>query len=452
MAITNASDLLVYAKTSSSVAQVTRIRMLATSPLSDFTSGDNIILHNITDSNGAIKDSQIVTIDGANTGQNILDLTKNMLNSSFGYTVGSVTDDPENNLYKYVDVTNGAVGLVATLEFTDGNATINEDAIIIEIITPGSSTIYDPIAFSTSASFSTSVATRDITNKDSNGFTEVLSSTKSFELSSESLQTTNPDTPLDGTDFFHELKEGDKVNVAFSDRIRNKLLTNLVQIGVDGFETVTTQLTQTNSQTDPFGGSTASKLKVNVSGPTSVRLQYMISPGRLANKKIAWSFYVKGTTGVGAKTECKFNIYRIVSGVAATFPADSITWSILEGDGELSETGTTNTQVNITDLSTSSWTRIQGTVDLSVLDAGPVEEYGFYLYPSATNTELNDSIFTSSWQIETSSESTAYQDPTSITNYQGDALVSSVNYDAGVEENLTCSATFTGTGLVTLNQ
>jgi hypothetical protein len=65
--------------------------------------------------------------------------------------------------------------------------------------------------------------------------------------------------------------------------------------------------------------------------------------------------------------------------------------------------------------------------------------------------QSSDKVFVSSWQIEQSNSVSNYQDPTTITQYQGNALVTSINFDAGVEENLTCSATFTGTGITTLN-
>ena len=447
MAIQNASDLLVYAKTTAAAEQVTRIRILDATPLVGFESLQTITISNVTNASGAIIDN-ISDAISANTGAGVVGSIAAQL-SSYGYTYTDGSTAKTDGDYKYLDMTNGAVGIVPTLEITNGTATFEEDAIIIEIVTPGSSAIFDPVAYSTSASFSTNVDLRDVTNKDSGGWSESRVGLKSFEISTELLQSINPDVPLDGTDFFHELSERDEVNVSFSDRIRNILRTNLTQIGVDNF-TANGTASQTNLQADPFGGNTASKI-ITGSGQTAARLQYAANAGQLANKKISWSFYVKGTTGTGAKTECKFNIYRIVSGSAVTFPASSITWSILEGDGELSITEPTSSTVYVDGLSTSTWTRIQGTVDTSVADAGPVTSYNFYLYPSATATATDDSILTSSWQIEFSPEATDYQDPTEITHWQGNALVSSVSFDAGVEDNLTCSATFTGTGINTLN-
>lgn len=441
MAITNASDLLVYAKTTSPDKQKTRIRVLTATPLLDFENNTNIILNNVTNASGVVTDGIVDNIASTNTGSNLIASISLNLVGSYGYTDESGQDYTDGD-YTYRDFQNGANGIVPTLEITNGTATFEENGIIIEIVTPGSSAIFDPVAYSTQASFSTSVDLRDVTTKDSGGYSESKAGLKSFEISTELLQSVNPDVPLDGTDFFHELSERDEVNVSFSDRIRNIIRTNLTQIGVDGFMTIGTSLTQDNLQADPFGGNTASK--IIVASGESTRLQYLANAGQLANKKIAWSFYVKGTAV--DKKECKFNIYRIISGTATPFPVSSVTWSILEGQGTLSTTEPANAQVNITGLSTSTWTRIQGTVDTSVADAGPVASYGFYLYPSAGNTAAGDSIFTSSWQIEFSPEATDYQDPTDITHWQGNALVSSVSFEAGVEDNLTCSATFTGTG------
>jgi hypothetical protein len=80
-------------------------------------------------------------------------------------------------------------------------------------------------------------------------------------------------------------------------------------------------------------------------------------------------------------------------------------------------------------------------------------QIAFRVFPGASQTgqTAGDSVFVSSWQIEFSDQATDYQDPTTIKSFQGEALVSSVSYDAGVEDNLTCSASFTGTGDIFIN-
>ncbi len=442
MAIKNASDLLVYAKTTAPAKQVTRIYVKTIGPLEipDGATQGNVKINNITNGSGFVKDD-VTTNNANNTASSLISQLSIALVTDNNYTQSAA--NVVSGDYTYRDFTNGANGIVPTLQIVSGTGTINEDAIIIEVLTPGSSAIFDPVAFSTSASLSVNRDLRDVTNKDSNGWSESQPGLKSFEMSTDSLQSINPDTPLDGSDFFDKLKTGNTVNLSFSDRIRNIIRTNLVQIGVDNF-TANGTASQDNSQADPFGGFTASKI-ITGSGQTAARLQYAANAGQLANKKITWSFYVKGTTGTGAKTECKFQIFRLVGGTPTTFPAGSLTWSILEGDGTLSTTAPTNSTVSITGLSTSSWTRIQGYVSTEAIDAGPVETFNFYLYPSASATATNDSIFTSSWQIEFRDGATNYQDPTDITHWQGNALVSSINFDAGVEDNYVCSATFTGT-------
>jgi len=440
MAIQNASDLLVYAKTTDPAKQITRIRVLISDPV-EFPEGatnGNIIINNVTNASGSISDG-VTTGASINTGEAQLNSIRNQLpgrdytrtdGTALGNLAGTVDGD-----YIYIDVMNGAVGIVPTLEIVSGTATLNEDAIIIEILTPGSSAIFDPVAFSTSASFSTNVDLRDITNKDSGGWSESRVGLKSFEISTELLQSINPDVPLDGTDFFHELSERDEVNVAFSDRIRNILLTNLTQSGVDGF--TLSSATQTNLQTDAFGGSTASKVVVGDSNNYN-RLQYTVSPARVEDKTITWTLYVK------ADTSSSVSLYADKSGGGAYFPNKI---EVLEGN----YTTIDNQNRTINGLSTSTFTRIRLTYNN--IDASSATDVNFMLFPGSNQASqsIGDSVITSSWQIELSPEATDYQDPTDITHWQGNALVSSVSFDAGVEDNLTCSATFTGTGINTLN-
>ncbi len=450
MAIKNASDLLVYAKTDGPAKQKTRIRVLAATPLIDFTSGENILLSNITNASGVITDNQIVS-GISNTGQSILDLTKNMLNSSFGYDITSVATDPSNNLYKYVDVTNGANGIVPTLGFSDGTATFNEDAFIIEIVTPGSSAIFDPVAFSTSASFSTNMDLRDVTNKDSGGWSESLPGLKSFEVSTDILQSVNPDVPLDGSDFFDKLKQDLPINalvdLSFSDRIRNIIRTNLTQSGVDGF--LTSTVTQTNLQPDPFGAAAASKL-VNSGGSFS-RLNYNTTIARFENKNFVWSFYVKGIDATNDSVSVGINTQ--LSDGSSSVAFNDFTTEVISGSGVVSNVQPSGKIDKIDDVgfggtATQNWTRVKVTSNLPVSASGK-SNIEFRMYVGTYNTNVtNQSIFVSSWQIELAPEATDYQDPTDITHWQGNALVSSVSFDAGVEDNLTCSATFTGTGNV----
>ena len=446
MAIKNASDLLVYAKTTSPNKQVTRIRVLTTDPieLPDGTTTGTVKINNITNDGGVIYDD-ISTAASSNTGSDVLTAISNVLTSAT-YDYVSGTEQTAGN-YTYRDFTNGANGIVPTLEIVSGTATLNDNAVIIEIITPGSSAIFDPVAFSTSASFSTNMDLRDVTNKDSGGWSESLGGLKSFEVSTDILQSINPDVPLDGTDFFDKLKARSLVDLSFSDRIRNIIRTNLTQSGADGFAISpvinnTTIIEQTNLQTDAFGGLTGSKLKMLEVG-TFKNLSYSVDSGRVQNKYVSWTFYVKGDPDSPNNNEATF--------FTKTNNADVVpdSFEIISGDGSITGSSTIK---KISGLNTgannvkSNWTRIRVTYKFQGAQSATT---AFALSPGDGNGQaIGDVIYTSSWQIEFSPEETDYQDPTDITHWQGNALVSSLSFDAGVEDNLTCSATFTGTGNV----
>jgi len=432
MAITNASDLLVYAKTSAAVKQVTRIRALTTAPFSVFETGKKgVIIVDIVKADGRVIDDAAKNIT-LNTGASLVEDVGNELSSAYNYTLIGTTQTDGN--YTYRDYENGGTGIVPTLDIVSGTATLKENGVTIEIITPGSSAVFDPVAFSTQASFSSSVDLRDVTTKDSDGYSESIAGLKSFEISTELLQSINPDVPLDGTDFFHELSERDEVNVAFSDRIRNILTTNLTTSGQDGFSKI--DITQTTGENDYFGGTTAS---LNTATATSGCFLYnSFSAPRIESKKLTWSFYIKGD---GTTSTADIRIMNIST--------SQYTPKIITGDGSITKGSTYH---SITGL-TQNWTRIafEFPNPVSVDTLNSVAE--FRLYPGAYNSQVSNTtkVYTSSWQFELKGKASDYQDPTTITHYQGNALVSSVNYDAGVEDNLTCSATFTGTGINTLN-
>ncbi len=440
MAIKNASDLLVYAQTNYDVngnpapaKQVTRIYVKTVDPITiaDGDSFGTLKIDNITNASGVVFDDVETSDSIVNTGTSVLDKIDSQLTAvalAKGYTaIGSQTVSGD---YTYQDFQNGANGIVPTLVIKNGQATLNEDAVIIEIVTPGSSAIFDPVAFSTSASFSVNMDLRDVTNKDSGGYSESLGGLRSFEVSTDLLQSINPDVPLDGTDFFDKLKARSLVDLSFSDRIRNIIRTNLTQSGVDGF--VSSSGTQTNLQADPFGGSTASKF-LTAASTTNKYVGYTIDATRVENKKVNWSFYVKGVDASNREASFALSNSSIVGASTVTK---------IEGDGDIAFV--TSSYYKITNLSTSTWTRISFQTDTISLSGWST--LSFYIYPGLYSAQDSDEIFTSSWQIELAPEATDYQDPTDITHWQGNALVSSVSFDAGVEDNLTCSATFTGTG------
>ena len=442
MAIKNASDLLVYAKTSNSAVQVTRVRVKTTNPfdMEDGQSTGKLSLSNVTDSFGRVLDN-VATGASANDGASVLTAISIAL-SSYSYSSSSPQTDGD---YTYRDFTSGYSGLQPTLQISDGTSTpefyLKDDSVVIEITTPGSSAVFDPVAFSTSASFSTNMDLRDITNKDSNGWSESLGGLKSFEVSTDMLQSINPDVPLDGTDFFDKLKNRSVVDLSFSDRIINIIRTNLTQTGVDGFGS--SEGTQLTTQPDPFGGNTA--LKFTTPASTSFKfIKYTLESPRLEGKNVNWSFYIKGSGSTTSATITVSNVATSQSAIVTT----------LEGDGSIAQASVGSQYWNITGLSTSNWTRVSFQMNNVSIANGPEsnpDTLRLIVYPNVYNSQDTDAIFLSSWQIEFSPEATDYQDPTEITHWQGNALVSSLSYDAGVEDNLTCSASFTGTGDVYLN-
>lgn len=212
MAIHNASDLLVYAKSNydsngnpSPAAQITRIFVRENNPItfSDGYNSGRIKINNVTNGAGVVSDNVSSGTITSNTGLNVLNQIDGTLTFNHNYTGIGTISLPNDDGYRFRDYQNATQSIVPTLEFSDGQfVSINEGAIIIQIITPGSSATFDPVAFSTSASFSVNRDLRDITNKDSGGWSESKPGLKSFEISTESLQSVNPDTPLDGSDFF----------------------------------------------------------------------------------------------------------------------------------------------------------------------------------------------------------------------------------------------------------
>ena len=446
MAIKNASDLLVYAKTTDPAEQVTRIYVKTVNPFifPDGASTARVAISNVTNASGEITDGLNTTTQFSNTGADALTKIRQTIDTtgvSYGYqySVQGTSGD-----YTYVDFTNGAVGIVPTLQIVSGTvgdiAIFKDDSVIVEVLTPGSSAIFDPVAYSTSASFSTNMDLRDVTNKDSDGWSESLGGLKSFEVSTDILQSINPDVPLDGTDFFDKLKERSLVDLSFSDRIRNIIRTNLTQSGVDGF--ILNTVTQVNLQEDVNGTFFASKITSTTSNWD--RLKYTIDATRLEGKKITWSFYVKGVDASNKQAS-----WLMISNPSADpyAEAQNIGYSdkIISGDGEISSLSNSNVRT-ITGLSTTEWTRVAVSLTLPLDITSGDSSFLFLLYPGDASSQSSSSMYTCFWQIETTPEATDYQDPTDITHWQGNALVSSVSFDAGVEDNLTCSATFTGTG------
>lgn len=434
MAITNASDLLVYRKTTASEAQVYRVYVKASSPLQTL---GNFKINNVTSDTGSVSDNNTTANVTSNTGAGVIPKITTVLVNK-GYSATSISSVTLNGVgYSFIEYTTGITSIVPIIEIVEGTAVLeSNDNIIVEVKIPGSSATFDPVAFSTSASFNSSVDTIDVTTKDSLGDAEFLPGQKSFEVSTDVLQSVNPDIPLEGTDFFHELNERDEVNVRFSDRIINIILTKFTSAGIPNF-TKSNNLTQLVNVTDPFGTLNASKLTTSAS-TSSEFLRYTIVAATIENKKVNWSFYVKGS---GSTNSASFQM-------GDTTVASSSTVTILEGPGTVSAINSLYFKVE--NLSTSQYTRISFQTD--TINSFASSSFSAFLYPGIYTSQDSDEIITSSWQIETSSSASSYQDPSKVKSYEGNAIVTSISYDAGVEDSVTCSATFTGTGTVTLNE
>ena len=211
MAIKNASDLLVYKKSPANVAQVTRIRVLNSTPL---VSLGTLKILNTTDSGGANVAELTTLAVAANTSDNVLGVIGNKLGAS-GYTSGALIPDGDD--YKYRDFTNTFAGDVNTFSIADGTAEIEDGAIEVIVITSGETLDdYEPIAHSTSASISFNNDLRDVTTKDSAGFQENIGGLKSFELSADALQDINAD--LDFKEFYDDINERNEVIIKFAER------------------------------------------------------------------------------------------------------------------------------------------------------------------------------------------------------------------------------------------
>lgn len=439
MAIKNATDLLVYKKTTPAQPQITRIKIKASTPFKDFTSGENIIINNITDASGDISDG---VTDGvtANSGIAVLDSIVAKFNLiSAGYSYTAIQND---GVWKYRDFTNGANGPVPTLEVLSGTAEFKAGAVEIIVLQPGQSLVYQPIAYSTSASISMNTDLRDITTKDSQGWQENVAGVRSFEMSTDALWDVNNAVGVESA--VNDLVSGDSVDIKFSDRVRN--LVDTEEVYGEGW-TVSGTIDRTKHLEDSFNQFTAAKLVINNATAAFAGNSYNIPIELVEGKKITWSFYLKksGTSGTAAT----FDVLSI-NGSGSSLATPYISYSKLEGAGTISVVGTSTSTLKITGL-TTDWTRVS--VSYPVVSGTDLRNIRFVLYPGAdyTNQETSDEIITASWQVETGTEASDYQNPTEVDCYQGKAFVNSVSIDAGTEENATYSASFTGTSELFVN-
>lgn len=423
MAIKNASDLLVYKYTTPAQLQITRILVKSTTP---FDAVGNFVMHNVYNTSDTSYESLTVTFT-ANTGTNVLNAIKTALSTgAYTYTSAPVTVGTIG-AYKYFDFYSPTNGDAPNIYIVAGTATPEEDAIDINIIQDGQDVVYEPVAFSTSASLTMTNNLRDVTTKDSSGFQENAEGLKSFEVSTDALVNFNANVDADA--FVDEFKTGNVFDVKFSDRIRNILQNSQIGAEYQYWTSGTPNATMNINFADPFGGFSASRIRST--GSSNVHFEFIVPNTVMQGFYNHITFYVKGIN-VG---HLGFTIEGDISGA-----------SIIEGQGTV--TTQSATQIDVTGLSTSDWTRIY--IPYGSPSSTPTGTFNLKFYPGIKDSITSSSrILISSMQVEQNNIPlngyTSYQDPSTIDCFQGDVTVSSISIEAGVEENATYSCTLTGT-------
>jgi len=216
MAIKNASDLLIYKKSPADVQQRTKIKILNdVNPLSAL---GNLKVTNVLDASG-VSASDLTSADFIQATNNALSITtvmNNLIVSAAGYT--SVSNPSLVDGYYEFEVQNVFAGDIdSVIDIINGTAILKDDFLEVLVTRPGeTNNAYEPIAFSTSASLSITREMRDVTNKDSGGWSESLEGLKSFEMTSDALQDFNAD--LSFREFFDDLAADDTVTIRFAER------------------------------------------------------------------------------------------------------------------------------------------------------------------------------------------------------------------------------------------
>jgi hypothetical protein len=240
----------------------------------------------------------------------------------------------------------------------------------------------------------------------------------------------------------NDLVSGDSVDIKFSDRVRNLVATEEVYGSSEWF--ISTVQNITKHLEDPFSQFTAAKLAISSSTTYAVS-NYLMPISLVEGKKITFSLYLKksGTSGTAAT----FSVNLINgAGGASSLVVDK--YSVLEGSGTISSAG--GQSLKITGL-TTNWTRVS--VNYTTVSGTDLRSVKFNLNPGANAAAQTtaDEVITASWQVETGTSASDYQNPTEVDCYQGKAFVNSVSIDAGTEENATYSASFTGTSELFVN-
>jgi predicted secreted protein len=213
MAIKNASDLLVYKKSTSNVKELTKIYIEGT----PCDASGNVVFGNLVDASNNSVSNLTVNINGgaASSAETFLNTIRTALNSLDGYTAStSAVADGDGFSFSLENTFTG--DLVNTISLSDGTSVINDTLEIIVTRSGETNNQYEPVAHSTSASFSISQDYRDITTKDSGGFQENASGLRSFEISTDALQDYTAD--LDFQELFNNVGNRESMTVRFAER------------------------------------------------------------------------------------------------------------------------------------------------------------------------------------------------------------------------------------------
>ena len=424
MAIQNASDLVVYKKVDDSVAQVTRITAISDSAIS---SNGTVEIVDVVSTSGVIETIFTPTTT-TTTAYGLIDKLRTTLIAQ-GYISISQTSTGSGGWY--IDVTNQDAGNVPTLSIGDGGtAGLDLDYIEVDVITFGESYPLELIAYSTQASLSISTDLRDITNKDSDGWAEKLGGKKAFDITTDAL------LDLDSTYGIKELwdtyRDRSEITLRFSTR-RNNYLPD----GANDISDATVWLNQNISSfvlpsvTSPDGSSTTQGL-TTLGGAVSYTksIVHTLSTKLPLNYNWTFSVYLRATSSddKDSSAQLTFNNGGIIP----------LTLTKLSGPGTVVGT-------QITDLSETEWTRVQWTLEAAQF----VWSSAYYsLSPYQSSTYAGEgSIYVWGPMLSKGTTATSYFDKQ--LHWEGACQINSLSLNAGVEDNATYTANFTGTGTLT---
>jgi len=422
MAIQNASDLVVYKKVNDSVAQVTRITAISDSAIS---SNGTVEIVDVVSTTGVVETiftSDTATADAIGLISRIrLDLIAQ------GYTSTSQTSTGSGGWY--IEVTNQDAGNVPTLSIgTNGTAGLDLDYIEVDVITFGENYPLELIAYSTQASLNISTDLRDITNKDSNGWSEKLGGKKAFDITTDALFDLNSTYGI--KELWDTYRDRSEITLRFSTRRNNYLPDGANDIS-DSAIWLTSGISSfvLPSVTSPDGSSTTQGLTTITSSNTKFIMR-ILSTKLPLNYNWAFSVYLRATSSDDKDSSAQLQFNN-----GGNIP---LTLTKLSGPGTIVGT-------QITDLSETEWTRVQWTLDAAQF-VWNTPYYTLSAYQSSAYSG-ESSIYVWGPMLSKGTTATSYFDKQ--LHWEGACQINSLSLNAGVEDNTTYTANFTGTKTLT---